>query len=143
MIQIEECRDADAIAATWPVMAQLRPHIAEAEYPAAVATLRREGARLVAARSAGRVVGAAVFRLQTRLSSGRIVYVDDLVTDGAARSGGVGAALLAWIAGTGRAAGAGQLVLDSAVTRSRAHRFYFREGLAVTAFNFRMPIGGD
>ncbi|MEM9168231.1 MAG: GNAT family N-acetyltransferase [Pseudomonadota bacterium] len=138
--RIVECADAATDAATWPVMAQLRPHIPQADYPAALSRVRAEGARLIAAFEGERCVGAAVYRFNKRLAMGPIVYVDDLVTDQAARSTGVGEALLSWIEEAGRNAGAGWCVLDSSVQRAAAHRFYFRNRYDIAAFCFKKRL---
>ncbi len=59
---------------------------------------------------------------------GRRCWVEDLAVDPAARSGGVGAALLAAARGWGTEQGATHLELDSGAARRDAHRFYEREG---------------
>ena len=38
------------------------------------------------------------------------------------------------------AAGCAQLHLDSGVQREKAHRFYFREGMGVNAYHFRIEL---
>jgi GNAT superfamily N-acetyltransferase len=54
----------------------------------------------------------------------------------AARSQGVGRALLAELQQRARAAGCYMLDLDSATHRADAHRFYMREHMAIGAFHF-------
>lgn len=39
-----------------------------------------------------------------------------------------------------RESGCSGLVLDSGVQRTRAHRFYFREGFVIHAYNFGKPL---
>ncbi len=65
-----------------------------------------------------------------------VILVDDLVTDSALRSRGVGKALLSRCETVAVEHGCREFVLDSGVQRAHTHRFYFREGLAVRAFNF-------
>jgi GNAT superfamily N-acetyltransferase len=138
---IISCDTDEQIAATYPVMRQLRPHVAEADY---VPTVRRmmgtDGFRLAAALVDARVRAVAGFRIMEMLYCGRIVYVDDLVTDEAARSTGLGKRLLDWLKDEGRRLGCTQIHLDSRVTREDAHRFYFREGMPITAFHFATEI---
>jgi GNAT superfamily N-acetyltransferase len=135
--------ESDAeIAATWDVMRQLRPHLAEEAYlPMVRRMMESDGYRLASASDADRVVRAvAGFRTMEMLYCGRILYVDDLVSDGESRSQGYGAALLDWLRGEARALGCEQLHLDSGVQRQRAHRFYFREGMAISAYHFVVPL---
>ena len=84
-----------------------------------------------------RVVGVAVFRQFENTNVGRRFYVDDLVTAAAERSSGIGSALVAWLEAEARSRGCPGLELESGTQRTRAHRFYFREGFFVTSFSFR------
>ncbi len=139
-MKIIECVTPDKMMATFEVMQQLRPHLEKADYLTAMDRLDDDGARLIAAFDGEECLGCAVFRPQFRLTFGDIVYVDDLVTRDDKRSSGVGAALLDWIEQDAKANNATMLILDSGVQRERAHRFYFRQGLAITSFNFKKPL---
>jgi GNAT superfamily N-acetyltransferase len=129
------------VASTWPVMHQLRPHLDLEQYVAAVARMRQtDGFRLLAASVDGKVAALAGFRLMEMLYCGRILYVDDLITDGAMRSKGLGTALLDWLTQEARSRGCGQLHLDSGLHRLDAHRFYERESMKKTAFHFAARV---
>lgn len=129
------------VASTWPVMHQLRPHLDLEPYLAAVARMREtDGFRLAAASVDGKVAAVAGFRTMEMLYCGRILSVDDLVTDDAMRSRGLGKALLDWLIREARSLGCGQLHLDSGVQRLDAHRFYERESLKKTAFHFAIKV---
>jgi GNAT superfamily N-acetyltransferase len=138
--QIAPCTSDEAIARCHPVMAQLRPHVPLAGFVTRVRAMQREGYRLAALEEDGTVRAVAGFRVHDMLAQGRHLYVDDLVTDEAARSRGHGAALLAWLEGVARAEGCGFLELDSGTHRHGAHRFYFREGMHVPGFHFRKAL---
>jgi len=129
------------LRATFPVMVQLRTHLTEEGYLAQVAHQREHDAyRVVAAYEGDAVVAVAGFRLATALALGRYVYIDDLVTDDAARSLGHGKALLDWIADWARDQGCSGLHLDSGVQRHAAHRFYLRERMDIVFFHFRKQL---
>ena len=86
------------VALTWPVMRQLRPPLDLEQYLAMVARMRQtDGFRLAAASIGGKVGAVAGFRTMEMLYCGRILSVDDLVTDEAMRSKGLGKALLEWL----------------------------------------------
>ena len=127
--------DAD-IARCFAVMAQLRPHLVEAEFVARVRRMQSEGLHLACLEDGGAVRAVAGYRYYEKLFSGRNLYVDDLVTDGTQRSRGHGAQLLAWLSGQAKAHDCAQLELDSGVQRFEAHRFYFRERMHVSAYHF-------
>ncbi len=60
-----------------------------------------------------------------------------LVTDDACRSQCVGHALIEYLGQVAKKLGANGLVLDSGTQRTQAHKFYFREGFVIPAFNFK------
>jgi GNAT superfamily N-acetyltransferase len=126
----------EQIAATFAVMQQLRTQLVAEEYVALVRRLQERGYLLAFLEEGGRIAAAAGFKLARSLAWGDFVYVDDLVTDDAARSSGHGRALLAWVSDYGKARGCRQLHLDSGVQRFDAHRFYLREGMDITCRHF-------
>ena len=134
--------DAD-IAACFPVMAQLRPHVPEGEFVARVRRQMADGYRLAMLREGDAVQAVAGFRVSENLAWGRFLYVDDLVAAAAQRSRGCGRALLAWLHEECRRQGCAQLHLDSGVARKDAHRFYLRERLDLAGYHFARGVGGD
>jgi len=131
--------DAEILTAR-DVMRQLRSGIAEDDYLATVRRMMDAGYRQVALEEDGDVRAAAGFRIFEMLYAGRILYVDDLVTDERTRSRGNGRALLDWLKSEARAKDCLELHLDSGVQRASAHRFYFRENLTVNCFHFRCGL---
>jgi GNAT superfamily N-acetyltransferase len=114
---------------------QLRPHLPE-EYMEKMWRVLEE-ARIALAVESDAVVGLAVYRWHENTSDGIKFYVDDLVTDETRRSKGVGHALIEHLEGIARNFGANGIMLDSGTQRTRAHKFYFREGFVIPAFNFK------
>ncbi|MGH3086357.1 MAG: GNAT family N-acetyltransferase [Rubrobacteraceae bacterium] len=135
-MEVREVSSEEEVRKTYPVMRQLRSHLAEDEYVSAVERMRGEGYRLAAAFDDGTILGVAGFRVQEFLYCGKILYVDDLVTAKEARSTGVGAAMMRWLEDEAKRNGCEQLHLDSGVQRKEAHRFYFREGMGIFSFHF-------
>jgi GNAT superfamily N-acetyltransferase len=131
--------DARLLAAAEAVHRQLRPHLA-ADYAGRMREIFAGGAEMAVAVEGAVVLGVAVFRVLEKTHSGRELYCDDLVADEARRSSGVGRALVAYMKDVCRERGCGVLALDSGTQRQQAHKFYFREGLTVTAFHFQAKI---
>lgn len=119
-----------------PVLAELRPHLTADGFAAVYAEGHPQGLRYTAAYDGDRCVGVAGWRLIACTHQGRKLYVDDLVTAAASRSGGVGHALLAELESRGQGAGCTAIDLDSGVQRYDAHRFYLRERMAITSHHF-------
>ena len=139
---IHDAESDDEIAATFDVMRQLRSHLSPERYVPQVRDLMAsDGYRLAFLTDDGVVRAVAGYRLMNMLYCGRLLYVDDLVTDERVRSRGYGARLLDWLKKEGRRQGCAELQLISRVTREQAHRFYFREGLGIECFQFRTALG--
>jgi GNAT superfamily N-acetyltransferase len=122
------------------VLLELRSHLTAESFDAVYREGYPQGLRFLAAYDGERCVGVAGWRLVACTYLGRKLYVDDLVSTAASRSTGVGHALLAELESRARAAGCTMLDLDSGVHRRDAHRFYFRERMAVGAFHFDKPL---
>ncbi len=131
--------NADLLAASESVHRQLRDGLPE-DYLARMKQVFAGGAEMAVAIEGSRVVGLTVFRILEKTFSGRELYCDDLVTDAARRSGGVGRALIRYMEEVGQKRQCDTFALDSGTHRKEAHRFYFREGLPITAFHFSRKL---
>lgn len=127
----------------FPVMTQLRPHLARAAFVARVRRQMADGYRLVCLREENTVRAVAGYRVSENLAWGKFLYVDDLVTDSSQRSRGSGKALLAWLRDEAQRSGCIQLDLDSGTWRKDAHRFYLREGMDLNCYHFFRRFGDD
>ncbi len=122
-----------------PLHRELRTMLPD-DYAGLMRRILAQGAELAIRHRASAPCALAVFRCYQNTYDGLRFYIDDLVTDPAQRSQGHGAALLAWCEGVARERGCDFLCLDSGVQRALAHRFYFREGMAITAYSFRKSL---
>lgn len=114
---------------------QLRTHM-PADYTEKMGRVLKDAYMALAVKDE-EVIGLAVYRWHENTFDGLKFYIDDLVTDEARRSEGVGHALIVHLEKVARGVGASGLVLDSGTHRAQAHRFYFREGFVITSFNFK------
>jgi GNAT superfamily N-acetyltransferase len=129
------------VAACFPVMALLRPHLRTAEeLVTRVARQRAAGYRILAAWRDDLPLALAGYRIEENLIHGRFIYVDDLVTVESERGSGIGARLLAAVSADGQRQGCTRLVLDTALDNVLAHRFYYRQGLLARALRFSRAI---
>lgn len=137
MVHIALALTDDEITGCHDVLRQLRPHVPLEGFVPRVRRMQQEGFRLAYLTEAGVVRAVAGFRVLEQFVSGRVLYVDDLVTDADTRSRGHGAVLLQWLRDHAREAECEYLELDSGVQRAGAHRFYFRHGLSIIGYHFR------
>jgi GNAT superfamily N-acetyltransferase len=132
------------IAASFDVMRQLRPQLDADGYVGRVRQLMSsEGLRLLTLREDGVVRAVAAYRVMDMLYCGRLLYVDDLVTDQGGRSRGYGQRIVTRLKAEARALGCTEIQLISRVTREQAHRFYFREGFGIECFHFRHAVRAE
>jgi len=140
----EELRHAntdDEIAACFPVMRMLRPHLSSPEE--LCTRVRRQaqaGYRILAAWRGDQAVGLAGYRPQENLIRGPFCYVDDLVVRDDHRRSGLGARLLQAVGAEATARGLPHLVLDTGIDNLLGQRFYFRFGMLPAALRFAMRL---
>ncbi|MGI5448408.1 GNAT family N-acetyltransferase [Streptomyces sp. CA-243310] len=119
-----------------PLVRALRPALDERAFEAFATEAQSQGLVFTAAYDeTGHCLGVAAHRVLAT-SRGRILFVDDLVTDPDRRSGGIGALLLTALKSRAREEGCVRVELDSGVTNQGAHRFYHRHGLTIGALHF-------
>ena len=125
------------LRACYPVMKELRPHLAsEDAFVAQIMRQYEEKYRILAVWDEGEVVALAGYRYQENTVYGRFLYVDDLIAAEKHRSRRWGALLLAKLTVFAQESQCARLVLDTGLTNVLAQRFYFREGLLPGALRF-------
>ena len=130
----------DEILRCFPVMAELRPHLKEAEFVARVQRQQRDGYHLAFLSEKGKVLAVAGYRYSESLSWGKFMYVDDLVTTEKSRSRGNGQKLIKWLISQAKAHDCDQFHLDSGVQRFGAHRFYLASRMDIIAHHFALKL---
>lgn len=136
---ISEIVELEWLRQSETVHRQLRPHL-PADYIGRMKEVFAGGAEMAVAARDGGVLGITVFRMQEKTFNGRDLYCDDLVTDEARRSTGVGRGLMQYMEKLAIERGCHTFSLDSGTQRAQAHKFYFREGMAIPAFHFVKPL---
>jgi GNAT superfamily N-acetyltransferase len=137
---IEVATTNEQIAACFPVMRELRPHLEPSAFVPTIRQLERDGYRLAWLEADGAIVTVAGFRLKRALFCPMFLYVDDLVTLASERSKGYGRIMLDWLKERARQEGCLQLHLDSGMHRTDAHRFHERERLHRSGYHFRADM---
>jgi GNAT superfamily N-acetyltransferase len=140
-ITLRHAEAESELAACFPVIRELRPHLADVrEFLSRAQRQFTGGYRLLAAWQGAQPLGLAGYRVQENLIRGRFCYVDDLVVAASARRGRIGARLLDAVGDEARALGITRLVLDTAIDNALGQRFYFRYGMLPTGLHFAMPL---
>ena len=110
------------------------------DYAGRLRAVFASGARMSVVTEAQAVRGVALWRMIENTYEERRLYIDDLVTDQAHRSRGIGRALLQHLERHAQNMQCDVLALDSGTQRTDAHRFYFREGMVIPSFCFRKNL---
>jgi GNAT superfamily N-acetyltransferase len=142
-MELVELRSPEEVREGFWLMRQLRDRLSEEQYRERLDAMRPYGFRLLALREDGALVALAGLSVRTTFLFGRHLYVDDLVTDEAARSRGYGAKLMAEIEALARREGCGLIALASGLQREEAHHFYEeRMGFRRSSFGFTKRLNG-
>ncbi len=140
MSEVRLAETDEAIESCYPVMAELRPHVAESEFLRRVKRQAKSANYKLAHLTDGEVKAVAGFRISECLAWGKFLYVDDLVSKSNERSKGYGGLLLDWLIDYARSEGCAQLHLDSRVQRFEAHRFYLNKRMKIEAHHFSIEL---
>ncbi|WP_371185869.1 GNAT family N-acetyltransferase [Thalassotalea maritima] len=125
------------------VLQQLRPQYRCDELVAQIQKQQTMGYQIAYVNSGEDILGVAGFVVAQKLAWGKHIYVDDLVTNEAHRSQGVGTLLIDWLKAHGKELGCQQLHLDSGVQKFAAHRFYLSNRFNIASHHFSMTNLND
>ncbi|MBI3236993.1 MAG: GNAT family N-acetyltransferase [Chlamydiales bacterium] len=141
MISIRKAVSIQEICACYSIMRQLRPHLAEET--AFIAQIQRQltqGYHLAYCQEKDTVKAVAGFRFLEFLAWGKVLYIDDLVTDSNLRKNGFGTHLLTWLIDQAKNAKCDQVHLDSGPQRHDAHRLYLNQDFKITCHHFALDL---
>ncbi len=132
----------DQIRSCHRVMCQLRPHLENQEkFIEQVQRQIQEGYHLAYLQDQQGIVQAvAGFRFLEFLAWGKVLYIDDLITDIALRMNGYGNTLLKWVIQQAKKAQCDQVHLDSGPQRHEAHRLYLNNRFKIIGHHFALDL---
>lgn len=139
-MSIRLARSDEDVLRCFPVMQQLRLQLNRDEFLPTVRRQEAGGYQLALLEDDGEVRAVAGYRLIDNLFRGRVLYVDDLVTDSECRSKGYGKALFDWLVARARDECCNGLELDSGVQRHDAHRFYLAQRMIISSYHFSLKL---
>lgn len=139
--EIQLAKEREQIRSCYPVMHQLRPHLAsEQAFVDQVLRQLQEGYHLAYIQDNGKVRALAGFRFLEFLAWGKVLYIDDLVSDVATRRSGYGGKILKWVIHEAKQANCDQVHLDSGPQRHDAHRLYLNHDFKIIGHHFALII---
>ena len=124
-LTIKELQSHDEIIEAFPVMKQLRTHLDESIYlELVIAAQENDGYKVFALLEGNEIVAVIGFKPMITLSSGRFIWICDLVADANRRSKGYGEKLLTYVQEWAKENNYESVSLSSGLQRTDAHRFY-------------------
>jgi GNAT superfamily N-acetyltransferase len=120
----------------WLLVRELRPHVSQQEFVKAISEMRHEGYTPVFIQEGEEIVAYAGFREMQMLFSGKIIYIDDLVTAPIHRGKGYASRLLDHIIEIAKSKNLKGVHLDSGYLKNEAHRLYLNKGFILRAHHF-------
>ncbi len=139
--KIQLAIDGELIRSCYQVMHQLRPHLtSEQAFVEQIQRQIQEGYRLAYIQDNGQIKSLAGFRFLEFLAWGKVLYIDDLISDAATRRNGYGSTLLKWVIGEAKKAKCDQVHLDSGPQRHDAHRLYLNYGFKIIGHHFALDL---
>jgi len=140
-IVIHVANTAEQIYSCYTVMMQLRPHLKSAEdFVQQVQRQQAEGYKLVFLQKEEKIRAVIGFRFLEFLAWGKVLYIDDLISDAQTRKYGYGGRLLKWTIEQAKQSGCDQVHLDSGPQRHDAHRFYLNHGFKIIGHHFALEL---
>jgi GNAT superfamily N-acetyltransferase len=131
----------EEIAACYPTMSELRPHLAQDSFVSLVRRLgKTTGLTLAYLSKDAEIKAVTGYRISEWLAGGKYLEIEDLVSKASDRSKGYGGALFDWLINLAAQHSCRQVRLVSNVRRTDAHRFYLRKGMAVEAHYFSINV---
>jgi hypothetical protein len=142
MIEIKFAATDEQILKCFPVMKELRTQITQADD--FLERVKRQQVNslynLAYLEENNEVKACAGFVFSEKLFSGKMIYVDDLITLSTERSKGYGDMMFNWLLDYAKMNNCDQLHLDSGVQRFGAHRFYLRNRMDITSHHFVIKL---
>lgn len=124
-----------------PLIRLLEPDLPEALIVERIALLQARGWRCLGAFNAqGSLLGVAGYSVLSHLFSGPVLYVENVVLLPAARGGGLGRQLMAWLKNHAMASGCRKITLDAYQKNAAAQAFYQRLGYDPRGVHFVLDL---
>lgn len=139
--EIKMATTPEQIQSCFVVMRQLRPHLTDQlAFVEQVERQFKEGYRLAYIETEDEIKALAGFRFLEFLAWGKVLYIDDLVTNSETRRNGHGGKLLKWVIEQAQKENCDQVHLDSGPQRHDAHRLYLNHGFNIIGHHFALTI---
>ena len=131
----------ETLTESFSVMHTLRPHLKPEGFVEKIRRQQKQGYRLAAVRDeSGEISALAGYRFAEFMAWGKVLYLDDLITDPTKLKRGYAGALLDWLEEEGRRNDCDELHLDTGHQRLDAHRLYHKKGWQISSHHMSKKL---
>jgi GNAT superfamily N-acetyltransferase len=140
-MHIETVVSQSDIANCFPLIKQLRPHLDFEKYQVQIQNQRDSaGYTLIYLEDQAEIKSVLGYRITDFLAWGKVLYIDDLITDEKSTGKGYAGILLDWVFAKAKELHCDQVHLDSGYQRHDAHRLYLKKGMKLACHHFSKDI---
>lgn len=123
-----EAKTDEEILKCFPVMKLLRPHLVESDFLEKVRRQMSEGYRIIYIETDGALCSLGGFRVGEFMDWGKVLYLDDLITDPSKKRNGYAGRIFDWLEEEASRLECDEIHLDTGHQRHDAHRLYLNKG---------------
>lgn len=127
-VKIIDLENSQELTRCFRVFKSLRPHLDQVEFIRRVQLQAGESYQIAVIEIEQEVVAAIGYRVQHFLAWGKVLYLDDLITDPEKKKAGYASTLLQWLSGQAKILLCDEVHLDTGYQRHDAHRLYLKHG---------------
>ena len=137
---IDELENPQQFVRCFEVYKALRPHLQAEGFAEKIQRQYAQGFRIAAIEKEDKIVALIGYRFFECTAWGRVLYIDDLVTDPNQKRRGYGSQLLDWVIQKAKDCQCDQVHLDTGPTRFDAHRLYLNKGFQLSSHHMALKI---
>lgn len=135
---IQEAKTSKEILLCFPLLKILRPHIQENTFVSQVERQVTQGYHLIYIEDEDGIKCVAGYRFAEFLAWGKVLIVDDLITQPLARGIGFGTHLIKWLMREAKNKSCDGLHLDTRIDHVDAHRLYLNLDFKIDCLHLSM-----
>lgn len=135
---IKEAKIAEEILPCFSLLILLRPHLQESDFLKQIERQMAQGYHLIYIDDNEGIKSVAGYRFAEFLAWGKVLYVDDLITQPEARGIGFGTHLIKWLMREAKNKNCDGIHLDTRIDRVDAHRLYLNLDFKIDCLHLSM-----
>ena len=139
-MEIKYLTSNEELFSIYPLIRQHHISMNDTDFTNFVQEMKGTGYQCIGVYIAGKLLATVGFWIGVRFYCGKYMYVNNFVVDNSERENGIGSKVMHWLEEEARRLTCKAVVLDSYVTNSAAHKFYFGKGYVISNFHFKKDI---